>query len=128
MSASNNGLPTLGDVIAGIAVYPTYPEHELTLVPMERDGPEQVDERQVGGGPYETRTLSLIVKPKGEPVSSEGATTVTLAEDGEGPFVEVAQHRARGSMTIQIDVSEWPQLRAAIDSMVAECATMVGRR
>lgn len=72
---------------------------------------------------YETRTLSLIVKPASEPVFSEYATTVSIADEAGGPFVEVTQ-RGRELGKVAISPGEWPHLRAAIDRMIAECATM----
>lgn len=68
----------------------------------------------------ETRTLSLLVVPKGEPTWSEMATEVRITDDAAGEFVKVIQsHKEAGE--ISIEPGEWPALREAIDNMVAEC-------
>lgn len=41
--------------------------------------------------PYETRTMSLLVGPDGDPSYSEMATTISIAQEGNGEFVDVAQ-------------------------------------
>lgn len=46
MSLHEKGLPTLGEVMAGISAYPTWPAHELALVPMEHEELEQVETRR----------------------------------------------------------------------------------
>lgn len=78
------------------------------------------------GSKYETHVMSLIVKRTGEPIFSECATIVSVADEGAGPFVEVAQNQSSGTKTIQIDRGEWPTLRAAIDEMIGRCSQIGG--
>ena len=70
---------------------------------------------------YETRTMSIIVKPFKDPIYSEMATTVSIADEGGGEFVEVIQHGRTDIGKICIDPGEWKMLRAAIDRMIGEC-------
>jgi len=71
----------------------------------------------------ETRITSVTVVPAGEPLWSEMATVVSIADEGGDEFVAVMQSQAKGEQTINIDPSEWPHIRAAIDRMMAECRT-----
>lgn len=70
--------------------------------------------------PCEIMTLALLVKPPHEPVYSEKATRVEIVDESGGPFVEVSQC-VRQETTIQIDIEEWPYIRAAIDTMIESC-------
>lgn len=74
---------------------------------------------------YETHQLSLIVKPAGEPIFSEMATTIRIEDDAGGPFIEVEQH-GNGLGKIAIDPDEWEEIRNAIDQMVAACGRIGG--
>lgn len=67
---------------------------------------------------YETRTTCLVVAPKGEPIFSETATHVRIADEAGGEFVEVEQS---ASGKIQINPEGWPVLRDAIDQLIASC-------
>lgn len=68
---------------------------------------------------FTTITKGLIVLPEGEPIFSERATTVELADEAAGLYVEVSQE---GRRKIAIEPEEWPALRAAIDKMIEFCA------
>jgi len=71
---------------------------------------------------YEITTLSLIVKPKGEPIFSERATFIEMADEGAGPFLTLRQindETERGE--IKIDLEEWPTIQEAIGLMLIEC-------
>lgn len=70
---------------------------------------------------YETRVTALVVLPVGQPTFSEMATTVEIADEAAGEFVEVKQRGRIDIGKIQINPEEWPALRAAIDRMIAEC-------
>ena len=70
---------------------------------------------------YETRIISLIVVPVTEPIFSEQATTVQIADEASGEFVEVIQSGRDGLGKIQITADEWPVLRDAINQLMAEC-------
>jgi len=71
---------------------------------------------------YEITTLSLIVKPKGEPIYSERATIIEMSDEAAGPFLTIRQcndESERGE--IKFDLDEWPTIQEAIGLMVAEC-------
>lgn len=71
--------------------------------------------------PMIKRYTQITVAPEGEPIFSEAATHITI-EDVAGEFVKVKQicdHSENG--TIAINPEEWPAIRDAIDSMIAEC-------
>lgn len=70
---------------------------------------------------YETRTLSVIVRPYDHPNYSEMSTTITIVDDGCGEFVEVAQDGRPDFGKIGIDPEEWPTLLSAINRMILEC-------
>lgn len=69
---------------------------------------------------YETRVLSLIVKPKGEPIFGDRATTVRIDDEAGGCFVAITQDGQR----VCIDQAEWPAVRAAINRLCREIAKM----
>jgi hypothetical protein len=66
----------------------------------------------------ETRTLALIVLPKGVPIFNERAIRIEIEDEAGGEFVILRQDDGG---KISVEPSEWPVLRAAIDRMVAEC-------
>ena len=71
---------------------------------------------------YEITTLSLIVKPKGEPIFSERATIIEMTDEAAGPFITLRQINdeiEKGE--IQIDPAEWPTIQEAIGLMLIEC-------
>lgn len=70
---------------------------------------------------YETRTTSVLVLPIGQPFFSEMATTVSIADEAGGEYVEVSQAGRADLGKIAIEPNEWPMMRAAIDKMIAEC-------
>lgn len=75
-----------------------------------------------GATPYVTRTLALIVLPAGADLTSEMATTISLDDEGGGTFLRVRQcHDRGGGQEIAINPEEWPEIRAAVDRMAAEC-------
>jgi hypothetical protein len=65
---------------------------------------------------YETSPLSWIVKPKGEPVYSEMATTITIDDEAAGPFLVIKQEGRTNHFSISPE--EWPAIRAAIDAAI----------
>lgn len=70
---------------------------------------------------YETRTTSMTVAPKGEPLFSEQATAVTIVDESGGEFVEVCQSGRSDLGKIAINPEEWPALREAIQVMIENC-------
>lgn len=68
---------------------------------------------------YKIRTTQIMVHPAdSQTILSEMVTTVSIDDEGGGEFVKVEQVNT-GSILINPD--EWPELRAAIDRMIAEC-------
>lgn len=70
---------------------------------------------------YETRTIGLILAPKGAPIFSEQATEIKIVDESAGEFVEVCQSGRVDLGKIAISPEEWPALRGAIDSLIKEC-------
>ena len=66
---------------------------------------------------YETMLSSITVRPKGQPIYSDGVTVISLDDECGGMFVAVSQDESR----IGITVEEWPHIRDAIDRMIAIC-------
>jgi len=72
---------------------------------------------------YETRVISVIVCPRGEPTFSELVTRIEIVDEAAGEFIKVTQeggHTDYGK-SIAIEDGDWPVLRGAIDAMVAQC-------
>jgi len=70
---------------------------------------------------YETRTMSWLVVPKGEPSFSEMATDVRIDDEAGGEYVVVDQTNCTALGVIKIDPQEWPAIRAAIDQAISQC-------
>ena len=70
---------------------------------------------------YESRTTSMTVAPKDEPIFSEQATMVTIVDDATGEYVEVCQSGREDLSKIAINPEEWPALRKAINSLILQC-------
>jgi hypothetical protein len=80
--------------------------------------PEPADD----GPKYETRVISLQVRTDDH--DSSVWTTVSVANHGNGEFIRLntidgTPGRKPGS--VGINPEEWPDLRAAIDRLIAEC-------
>lgn len=71
--------------------------------------------------PYEIRTTAMTVAPVGDSTYSEMATTIAIADEAAGEFVEVTQHGRVDIGKIQINPEEWPSLLEAIDRMIKAC-------
>ena len=69
------------------------------------------------------RTTRIVVLPPGEPLFSELATEIEIQDEAGGEFVVIRQCRdtADKAGEIKVDPEEWPELRAAVDRMVAQC-------
>ena len=70
---------------------------------------------------FETRVTAVTVCKTGEPIFSGYATRVEIVDEAAGEFVEVSQAGREGGGKIAIDPAEWPELRAAIDDLLAAC-------
>jgi hypothetical protein len=74
---------------------------------------------------YETRITRLTVLPKGEPIFSEMATTIEIADEAAGEFVKVTSQtdNVDNHESVLISPEEWPLVRDAIDKLIADCLT-----
>lgn len=71
---------------------------------------------------YETRPISWIVAPAGEPTFSERATIIEIDDEAGGEFVVIRQQTdQQHDQRIAFDADEWPVLRRAIDYAVKQC-------
>ena len=73
---------------------------------------------------YETFTTAMTIKPKGEMIFSEMATTIEIEDEAGGCFVVVKQEgkiHEPGLNQIAIDPQEWPTLKDAIERMLEVC-------
>ena len=66
---------------------------------------------------YHVIISAMIIKPVKEPIFSELATVIELADEAAGPFVKISQHSRDGGGSVSIDAPEWPVLRDAINRM-----------
>lgn len=69
---------------------------------------------------YETRIVSVMVVPVGQPTYSEAATEVRIVAEVGSEYVEVEQE-GKEVGKVCITSQEWPALREAIDRMIAAC-------
>jgi hypothetical protein len=69
----------------------------------------------------ETRVISVMVLPVGEPIFSEMASSVRIEDEANGEHVVVEQHGRADIGKISINPDEWPSLREAINNMIAQC-------
>lgn len=75
-------------------------------------------------GEYELRVTRLTVVPPNEPIFSERATDVEIANEGAGEFVSITQKSMRTDaepQRVYFDASEWPAVRQAVDVLVSLC-------
>jgi hypothetical protein len=72
---------------------------------------------------YETRITRLTVLPKDEPIFSEMATTIEIADEAAGEFVKVTSQtdNVDHHESVLISPEEWPLVREAIDKLIADC-------
>jgi hypothetical protein len=70
---------------------------------------------------YEVRVTRLSIMPKGEPVFSEQCTHVSIDDEAAGEFVAVEQQINKGQQRISINTEEWPELKQAIEQLLADC-------
>lgn len=70
---------------------------------------------------YTTKITSVTVVPEGEPIYSEQATRITVTDESGGEFLWVEQSCRTDVGKVSISPEEWPAIRDAIDSMIAQC-------
>lgn len=68
-----------------------------------------------------THPAALIVRPTGDGITSEMATTISLEDEGGGPYVIVEQHGRSDLGKVAFERDEWPAIRAAVDQMMGLC-------
>ncbi len=73
---------------------------------------------------YTCHQIALMVRPVGDSITSERATTVRVGDDGAGPYVVVDQSAVADVGRICIGVDEWPALRDAITQQIELCAEL----
>ena len=73
---------------------------------------------------YNIFVKSLIVLPEGEPIFSEMATTIDIEDEAAGPFVVIRQEGRDGAQKINIDQTEWPFIKDAIEKQLQVCTEM----
>jgi hypothetical protein len=69
-----------------------------------------------------THSLSVIVRPRSEPIFSEMATIIEIVDEASGAYLEI--HQPGGNVNkkgVCIDPEEWPEISKAIESMLAIC-------
>jgi hypothetical protein len=74
--------------------------------------------------PYETRTVSVVIAPRGEPTFCREATAVRIEDDGGGEFVvieQVGDEKSDYCGKLAVSYADWPAIRDAVDKMIAEC-------
>lgn len=73
---------------------------------------------------YERIVTQITIKPKGEPIFHELATTIRIEDEAAGPFLSVFQVRDDRRPGVTVDIESWDALKAGIDEMIRECITM----
>ena len=71
---------------------------------------------------YTTITSRITVLMEKDVIFSEYATHIEIADESGGPFLQIYQigdgSKRNHNHQINIDIDQWPTLRAAIDSAV----------
>jgi len=70
---------------------------------------------------YEAIYTRITVKPVKDPIFSERLTHIEIEDEAAGCFVEIRQ---AVDGPIQIDDCDWPLIRDAVDTMMAECTRL----
>ena len=71
---------------------------------------------------YKTRITRLTVLPEGEPIFSEKATNIEIEDEAAGEYVKVTQDgNDSPARAIFIDPADWPEIKAAIEQLLADC-------
>lgn len=70
---------------------------------------------------YQIRITQMMVLPDDEPIFSENATSISIADDGAGEFIVLSQNRTSRPAKVGIDKEEWQTLADAISKMFEQC-------
>jgi hypothetical protein len=74
---------------------------------------------------YERVVTQITIKPKGEPIFHELATTIRIEDEAAGPYVVVSQCSSLASkQEITVDIDSWDSLKNGIDEMIRECIAL----
>ena len=67
------------------------------------------------------RIVEVSVGPEGSPLFAESRTNIKIVDEAGGEFCEVSQCRdGVTGQEVAFDPEEWPVIRGAIDSIVAD--------
>ena len=70
----------------------------------------------------ELRTTKVTLVPKGEPMFNDQSISISIIDEAAGEFLELTGISSSDEeMKFQIDTTEWPDLKKAIDMMIKEC-------
>ena len=72
----------------------------------------------------ELKVTRLSIVPTGESIFHEKVTHIETCDEAAGEYLRVVQQSDRSvatEQTIEIEPSEWPLLRRAIDYMIENC-------
>lgn len=70
---------------------------------------------------YETKILSLVVKPVGGPIFSEQATVISIDDEAAGEFLKLTQHKGRmgsGEEEVCFNFEEWKTINDAVNKLI----------
>lgn len=71
-----------------------------------------------------TITTAVTVLPAGHDIFSEQATTISIEDEGGGPFVVIEQDGRIGAGKVSMGIEEWPAIRAAIEQIFESCRSL----
>lgn len=71
-------------------------------------------------GSSDLRVLSYIVLPKGEPLFSAYATSVSVDDEAAGVFVVLSSCSDEAHVKLKIDFAEWPLVCEAVERLRKE--------
>ena len=76
---------------------------------------------------YETRVTQMTVLPASDPIFSERATVITIEDEAGGEYIGLTQSHPDGSKVL-IEANEWPLIRQAVETMLAEITEREARK
>ena len=104
----------------GLGGYPKCPTCQNMLVVNEK-----ADDRLplTAGSAYAVRVTRLSVLPPKEPLFSEQCTHITIVDEAAGEYLEIEQQSGSvdvKAQTIKVTPEEWPALKQAAETLLAE--------
>ena len=70
---------------------------------------------------FTSRVTSMTILPENETIYSEGATVISIEDEGGGEFLTIEQVTDSNHGKISIGIEEWEILRNAIEIMFIHC-------